>query len=42
MPVRSTIQSSELSMPWLANSATKSALVIRLGGKKLPVPEIRE
>ena len=42
MPVRSTIQSSELSTPWLASCATKSALLKRRGGRKLPVPVMRE
>src|SRR5437763_6221549 len=42
MPVRSTIQSSEVSTPWAASCAASSALVTRLGGRKLPVPVIRE
>ena len=33
MPVRSTIQSSEVSTPLAASSVTKSALARRLGGK---------
>ncbi len=42
MPVRSTIHASEVSTPWLASSATRSALVRRRGGRWLPVPVMRE
>ena len=42
MPVRSTIQSSEVSMPSVASRAASSALLTRSGGRKLPVPVMRE
>jgi len=42
MPVRSTIQSSEVSTPRRASILTRSSLVRRSGGSSLPVPAIRE
>ncbi len=42
MPVRSTIHSSEVSMPRSASWRTSSALATRRGGRKLPVPAMRE
>ena len=42
MPVRSTIHSSEVSMPSAASRAASSALLTRPGGRKLPVPAMRE
>ena len=42
MPVRSTIHSSEVSMPCAASSTAKSALLRRRGGRQLPVPVIRQ
>ncbi len=42
MPVRSTIQSSDVSTPRAASISTRSALVRRRGGSSLPVPATRE
>ena len=42
MPVRSTIHWSEVSTPWAASCAASWSLVSRLGGRKLPVPVMRE
>ena len=42
IPVRSTIHSSLDSTPRAASSATRSALLSRRSGRKLPVPVMRE
>ena len=42
IPVRSTIHSSEVSMPSAARRAASCALLTRFGGRKLPVPAMRE
>jgi hypothetical protein len=42
MPVRSTIHWSDDSMPSRASCATSASFVTRFGGRKLPVPAMRE
>jgi len=42
MPVRSTIHSSDVSMPRAASSSVSWALDSRRGGSELPVPVMRE